>query len=155
MQPPGISDSNSPALASRYAVVRPLIPPPTTTTSASVSSLSWGYCCFNCSVPQQVLARPAGVQQNKQSSCRSRVTLIQHTGRKHNPKAAMQRMPSQTAFCNYSQPCSGPVMASLFLHSRGRCFRRKVLQGGHAATLQRTLGKRDCSQNDKMDRERD
>jgi hypothetical protein len=30
--------------------------------------------------------------------------------------------------------------------------RRKVLQGGHAATLQRTLGKRDCSQNDKMDR---
>jgi hypothetical protein len=30
--------------------------------------------------------------------------------------------------------------------------RRKVLQGGHAATLQRTLGKMDCSQNDKMDR---
>jgi hypothetical protein len=30
--------------------------------------------------------------------------------------------------------------------------RRKVLQGGHAATLQRTLGKRDCSQNDKLDR---
>jgi hypothetical protein len=28
---------------------------------------------------------------------------------------------------------------------------RKVLQGGHAATLQRTLGKRDCSQNDRMD----
>jgi hypothetical protein len=32
--------------------------------------------------------------------------------------------------------------------------RRKVLQGGHAATLQRTLGKRDCSQNDKKDRGR-
>jgi hypothetical protein len=33
---------------------------------------------------------------------------------------------------------------------------KKVLQGGHAATLQQTLGKRDCSQNesqnDKMDR---
>jgi hypothetical protein len=28
--------------------------------------------------------------------------------------------------------------------------RRKVLQGGHAATLQRTLGKRDCSQNEEL-----
>jgi hypothetical protein len=27
-----------------------------------------------------------------------------------------------------------------------------VLQGGHAATLQQTHGKRVCSQNDKMDR---
>lgn len=39
-------------------MVRPLMPPPTTQTSASVSSASWGYCCFSCSVPQQVVARP-------------------------------------------------------------------------------------------------
>lgn len=33
------------------------------------------------------------------------------------------------------------------------CQRRgKVLQGGHAVMLQRALGKRDCSQNDKMNR---
>jgi hypothetical protein len=50
--------------------------------------------------------------------------------------------------------CAAAV-ADLFVgpgHETPKDKKRKVLQGGHAATLQRTLGKRDCSQNDKMDR---
>jgi hypothetical protein len=74
---------------------------------------------------------------------RNRSRIISHLAR----ALQLQRPPWNMS--EDDQPVAGKRTCCVSQNSP--CFfflRRKVLQGGHAATLQRTLGKRDCSQND-------